>query len=137
MRLEEAIVHCREVAADESRGEKCREEHAQFAIWLEELKALREQPKDKLTPTEAVIELDKLKDHSVVGDVERRNAAVSIGIKAIKKSLNREKPARGFLNKAYYCCPGCRQPIALIENLNYKVILPGYCENCGQALDWR
>ena len=136
MRLEEAIVHCRELATDESRGEKCREEHAQLAIWLEELKALREQPKDKLTPTEAVIELDKLKDHSKIG-VERRNAAVSIGIKAIKKSLNREKPARGFLHKAYYCCPGCRQPLASVENLNYKVILPGYCENCGQALDWR
>ena len=45
MRLEEAIVHCREAAADESRGEKCREEHAQLAIWLEELKVMRGQLK--------------------------------------------------------------------------------------------
>ena len=136
MRLEEAIVHCREAAADESRDEQCREEHAQLAIWLEELKALREQSKDKLTPTEAVIELNKLKDHSKIG-AERRNAAVSIGIKAIKKSLNREKPARGVFNKAYYYCPGCRQPIDSVENLKDRVILPSYCEHCGQALDWR
>jgi len=136
MRLEEAIVHCREAAADESRGEKCREEHAQLAIWLEELKVMREQPKDKLTPTEAVIELNKLKDHSKIG-AERRNAAISIGIKSINKSLIRKKLSRGFFKELYYCCPECRQPLASLESLNHKVILPSYCEHCGQALDWR
>lgn len=100
MRLNEAIVHCREVAADESRGEKCREEHAQLAIWLEELKVLRGQLK-KLTPIEAVIELNKLNDDSAVS------------------------------------CPECGQPLGSLEKLNRKVILPRYCENCGQALDWR
>ena len=136
MRLEEAIVHCREVAADESRGEKCREEHAQLAIWLEELKVMRGQLK-KLTPIEAVIELNKLKDDSAVTGAERRNAAISIGIKSINKSLIRKKLSRGFFKKLYYCCPECRQPLASVENLNYKVILPSYCEHCGQALDWR
>lgn len=41
MTLENAIVHCREKAADDTICEKCREEHAQLAIWLEELKDRR------------------------------------------------------------------------------------------------
>lgn len=39
--IDEAIVHCRDKAADDTICEKCREEHAQLAVWLEELKVRR------------------------------------------------------------------------------------------------
>lgn len=39
--LEEAIIHCRDVASDESTCIKCRDDHTQLAIWLEELKVRR------------------------------------------------------------------------------------------------
>ena len=41
MTLETAIVHCRDKAVDDTIGEKYREENAQLAIWLEELKVSR------------------------------------------------------------------------------------------------
>lgn len=45
MTLEEAIIHCSDKAKDESLCEQCRDEHAQLAIWLEELKVRREEEK--------------------------------------------------------------------------------------------
>lgn len=41
MTLDEAIAHCKEVA-DSVCGE-CADEHKQLAMWLEELKELREK----------------------------------------------------------------------------------------------
>lgn len=43
MTIEEAIVHCREKAADETACDQCRDEHAKLAIWMEELKELRKE----------------------------------------------------------------------------------------------
>lgn len=47
MTIEEAIVHCRNKAADETANEQCRDEHAQLAIWLAELKELREERRSR------------------------------------------------------------------------------------------
>lgn len=47
MTIEEEIVRCREKAADETAGEQCRDEHAQLAIWLEELQELRRERRSR------------------------------------------------------------------------------------------
>lgn len=47
MTIEEAIVHCREKATDENACKQCRDEHAQLASWLEELKELRKERRSR------------------------------------------------------------------------------------------
>ena len=46
----------------------------------------------RITPAAAIIELNNLKNNSVVGDAERRNAAVDIAIKAINHCMIKRKP---------------------------------------------
>ena len=53
MAIEEAISHAREVSKRDTVCEECRQEHAQLADWLEELKMLRTAitpPNEPLTP---------------------------------------------------------------------------------------
>ena len=45
-----------------------------------------------ITPAAAIIELNRLKDNSVVSDADRRNAAVDIAIKAINRCMVKQKP---------------------------------------------
>ena len=45
MNLNEAIIHCKEKASGLT-GCECGEEHAQLAVWLEELKDLKKKFKD-------------------------------------------------------------------------------------------
>lgn len=42
MSIDEAIEHAKSVSEDASVCQKCRNEHAQLAEWLEELKVLKE-----------------------------------------------------------------------------------------------
>lgn len=43
MTLDEAIIHAKELAENQSICKDCREEHKQLAAWLEELKQYREE----------------------------------------------------------------------------------------------
>ena len=43
MTLDEAIIHAKEVSANQSVCAECQEEHKQLTEWLEELKMLREK----------------------------------------------------------------------------------------------
>lgn len=43
MTLDEAIIHSKELAENQSICKDCREEHKQLAAWLEELKQYREE----------------------------------------------------------------------------------------------
>lgn len=85
-----------------------------------------------ITPTAAIIELNKLKTDSGVTGEERRNAAVDIAIKAINRCMVRRKPNSfykdnqcGEFYREFYC-PNCN-----------RLVVTNYCGNCGQALDWR
>ena len=87
--------------------------------------------KNNLTPAAAIIELNNLKNNSVVGDAERRNAAVDIAIKAINRCMVRRKPNSfykdnqcGEFYREFYC-PNCN-----------RLVVTDYCQHCGQALDW-
>ena len=85
--------------------------------------------KNKLTPTGAIIELNRLKDNSVVGDAERRNAAVDMGIRAIRAHFdNREVLYTNDNGVDIFQCPQCWCQILNIRS--------SYCSHCGQALDW-
>ena len=43
MKLEEAINHCEEVLERDDMCEECKQEHKQLAMWLKELKLLRDK----------------------------------------------------------------------------------------------
>lgn len=58
MTLEEAIIHCEDVANDRAGCCKdCAEEHRQLAEWLKELKAYREQTGGDLISRKAVMRI--------------------------------------------------------------------------------
>lgn len=84
-----------------------------------------------ITPAAAIIELNRLKDDSVVGDVERRKAAIDIATKAINRCMIKRKPnsfytdnqCREFFKEFF--CPNCD-----------RVVATNFCQHCGQALDW-
>ncbi|MED9968588.1 MAG: hypothetical protein UFA98_01055 [Ruminococcus sp.] len=87
--------------------------------------------KNKLTPAAAIIELNRLKDNSVVSDADRRNAAVNIAIKAINHCLIKRKPNSFYTDNQYgefyqeFFCPNCD-----------RLVATNFCQHCGQALDW-
>ena len=58
MTLEEAIIHCEDVANDRAGCcEDCAEEHRQLAEWLKELKAYKEQTGGDLISRQAVMRI--------------------------------------------------------------------------------
>ena len=85
-----------------------------------------------ITPTAAIIELNNLKNNSVVGDAERRNAAVDIAIKAINRCMIKRKPNSFYTDNQCgeffkeFFCPNCD-----------RLVATNFCQHCGQALDWR
>lgn len=84
-----------------------------------------------ITPAAAIIELNNLKNNSFVGDAERRNAAVDLGIKAIKHCLIKRKPNSFYTDNQCgefyqeFFCPNCD-----------RLVATNFCQHCGQALDW-
>ena len=85
--------------------------------------------KNNLTPAAAIIELNNLKNNSVVGDAERRNAAVDMGIRAIRAHFdNREVLYTDDNGVDIFHCPQCWCQV-LGE-------WSSYCSHCGQALNW-
>ena len=85
--------------------------------------------KNNLTPAAAIIELNRLKDNSVVSDADRRNAAVDMGIRAIRAHFdNREVLYTDDNGFDIFQCPQCWCQV-LGE-------YSSYCSHCGQALDW-
>ena len=85
--------------------------------------------KNNLTPAAAIIELNRLKDNSVVSDADRRNAAVDMGIRAIRAHFdNREVLYTDDNGVDIFQCPQCWCQV-LGE-------CSSYCSHCGQALDW-
>ena len=85
--------------------------------------------KNNLTPAAAIIELNNLKNNSVVGDAERRNAAVDMGIRAIRAHFdNREVLYTDDNGVDIFKCPKCWSQVP--ERYS------SYCSFCGQALDW-
>ncbi len=92
--------------------------------------------KNNLTPAAAIIELNNLKNNSVVGDAERRNAAVNIAIKAINRCMINQKPKpEGNDEQDFYICPACTNPLCAIDE-TYLEDEINFCDFCGQALDW-
>lgn len=57
MAIEEAISHARETSKRDTVCEECRQEHAQLADWLEELKMLR----TAITPPNEPLTLEQLR----------------------------------------------------------------------------
>ena len=88
-----------------------------------------EKIKNNLTPAAAIIELNRLKDNSLVSDADRRNAAVDTGIRAIRAHFdNREVLYTDDNGVDIFHCPQCWCQV-LGE-------WSSYCSHCGQALDW-
>lgn len=116
MKLDEAIVHAREVA-ERNRNqykncpsdrtdirhqtcEECAKEHDQLAEWMEELKQYR-----------------------AIGTPDGCRAAV-------EKQKERKPIKYDKMALWAYACPKCGEPL-IKTNYEYK-----YCDMCGQKLDW-
>lgn len=141
MTLEEAINHCRDVAADESKCEECREEHAQLAMWLMELKIIRdiEPPEKESALRKALIILNYLNTTERV-DVDR--GELMAAIKAVKPAVRKQilLPLVTLKGRAtdssgneiivkQPCCPICGEAILNARQRRIK-----FCPECGQAI---
>ena len=142
MTLEEAIIHCRDVASDESKCEECRENHAQLAMWLMELKIIRdiEPPENESALRKALIALDRLNTTERV-DIDREELIAAI--KAVKPAARKQIPlplvtlkgratdnSGNEITVRQPCCPRCGEAIlnAALRHINF-------CPTCGQAIE--
>lgn len=141
MTLEEAINHCREIASDESKCEECRNNHAQLAMWLMELKIIRdiEPPENESALRKALIILNYLNTTEridvgreelieavkVVSAAAKRQLSVALTIKhgMATDSSGNEIPVK------QPCCPICGEAI-----LNARQRRIEFCPSCGQAI---
>ncbi|MEE0874145.1 MAG: hypothetical protein UIH27_11890 [Ruminococcus sp.] len=142
MTLEEAINHCRDVASDESKCEECRENHVQLAMWLMELKIIRdiEPPENESALRKALIVLDRLNTTERV-DIDREELIAAI--KAVKPAARKQisLPLVTLKGRAtdssgneiivkQPCCPICGEAILSARQRRIK-----FCPSCGQAID--
>ena len=141
MTLEEAINHCREIASDESNCEECRNNHAQLAMWLMELKIIRdiEPPEKESALRKALIILNYLNTTERV-DVDR--GELMAAIKAVKPAVRKQIPLPLVTLKGRAtdssgneipvkqpCCPICGEAILSARQRRIK-----FCPSCGQKL---
>lgn len=141
MTLEEAIDHCWEIAADESNCEECKNNHAQLAIWLMELKVIRDiEPLESGSALrKALIVLDRLNTTERV-DIDREELIAAI--KAVKPAARKQIPLPLVTLKGRAtdssgneipvkqpCCPTCGEAILNARQRRIK-----FCPECGQAI---
>lgn len=87
--------------------------------------------KTKLTPADALIELNRLKVNGYMPtDWERRCAAIEMA----KDALRKQEPRKPVKIKSIQLgeCFGC----PLCEEILFRV-KSDFCSDCGQALDWQ
>lgn len=141
MTLEEAINHCRNIASDESNCEECRENHAQLAMWLMELKIIRyiEPLVNESALRKALIVLNRLNTTERVDiDCDELIAA----IKAVKPAARKQIPlplvtlkgrttnnSGNEIPAKQPCCPTCGEAILNAQQRRIK-----FCPECGQAV---
>lgn len=156
MTIDEAIAHAREVATIQRNNKKlndtlgvfspynnqdcakCAHEHDQLAEWLEELKQYREtglSPEDlfSINFNENQLRLVKMLEEYRVIIGSLGECRVAMEKQTAKKVISFEYH-NGTIN---YGCPVCKRKI--ISKINGEWCggtFNGYCDRCGQRLDW-
>lgn len=91
----------------------------------------------RLTPQEAIIELNKIKSHTAgISDVDRRDRAIETAKDALEMRTKRKPIPEDNDNADFLLCPNCRKSVGMVDDVYDLNAQQNFCYNCGQSLDW-